>query len=140
MKDKLLVKVFNRLQPDLETPDVTTWKNTNTDHEKVVHPGGEPAEFLFQPDEQLKEVTVAANPEKTGGQRAPLYITLSSINEFDISLQLRKETALDKWTMEFKNMKPVSNIDFAEKPPVVNVTVGEDEDSDVIYPEKTGLS
>ena len=129
MNDKhFVVKVFNHLQSDLQDQNISTWKNIDLGNKKVVPPGGGPAEFSYEREEPLKELKISADPLRNNQQKAFLNITLSSTSDFTVTVQLKQEEKKDKWVLGFKGMIPAPDIPSVENPPVVNVSVGEDED------------
>jgi hypothetical protein len=137
MKDKqLIVKVFNQVGTGLQNPDLIAWKNIDILDKKKVSPGGAPAEFGFGLEESLKEVKITADPAKRSGKRAFLKIVLSSIIDFDAAVKFSQKDNENKWIVGFTGMTPGPNDGRLIDPPVVNVTVGEDEDPNPASPPK----
>lgn len=130
MNDKhLVVKVFNNLRSNLRDQDISTWKNIELGNKKVVPPGGGPAEFSYERKESQKELKITADPLRNNQQKALLNLTLSSTSDFTVTVQLKQEEKKDKWVLGFKEMIPAPDFKrFENPPPVVNVSVGEDED------------
>jgi hypothetical protein len=129
MQEKnFLVRVFNNLQDQ----DISTWKNIDRGHKQVVQPGGGPADFLYEQEEPRKELKITADPLKNNKQRALLKISLSSASDFTVTVQLKQEEKKDKWVVGFLETISPSDIVIVEDPPVVNVSVGEDEDPDIL--------
>ena len=139
MNDKqLIVKVFNQVGSGLKDKDIIAWKNIDLERKKTVSPGGAPAEFTFELVDPLKEVKVTADPEKKGGNRALLKIVLSSTTDFDAAVNFTQKEKENKWSVNLTSITPIPDDEIEKNPPVVNVTVGEDEDPDPDTASKPG--
>jgi hypothetical protein len=141
MNDKqLIVKVFNQVGSDLKDQDIIAWKNIDIRKKKTVPPDGTPAEFTFELEDPLKEVKVTADPVKQGGNKALLKIVLSSTAEFDAAVKFTQKEKENKWSVKLTGITPAPEAVIEKNPPVVNVTVGEDEDPDPDLPPKPGTA